>query len=105
MNDALSAIESHRTEIAALCARFGVQRLELFGSALTGSFDPLHSDLDFLVEFEGNTRITPFEQYFGLKEALESLLSRPVDLVMAGASSNPYFLKSLDASRRLVYAA
>lgn len=106
MNAAIeSAIESCRMDIAEVCTRFGVLRLELFGSAATGSFDPQRSDLDFLVEFDQDNRITPFEKYFGLKEALESLFSRPVDLVMAGASSNPHFQKSVDASRRLVYAA
>ena len=49
-------IESHRAEIAQLCARFGVHRLELFGSAATGAFDPARSDVDFLVEFDAGRR-------------------------------------------------
>lgn len=98
-------IESRRAEIAAICARLHVGRLELFGSATSDAFDAERSDLDFLVEFAPTDRITPFEQYFGLKEELEQLFGRPVDLVMAGASENPYFLKSVNASRRLLYAA
>ena len=47
----------------------------------------------------------PLEQYFGLKEELESLFGRPVDLVESGASSNRYFLESVNKSRRLLYAA
>ena len=100
-----SEIESHRAEIAKLCAHFGVRRLELFGSAATGAFDPAHSDVDFLVEFDRGRRIGALEQYFGLKEALEAVLGRPVDLVEDGASSNRYFLESMNKSRRLLYAA
>lgn len=98
-------IEPHRAEISALCARYGVRRLELFGSAVTGAFDPARSDFDFLVKFDLGAPIDPLKQYFGFKDALEAMLSRPVDLVEDGASSNPYFLKSMNKSRRLLYAA
>lgn len=98
-------IETRRAEIAKVCARFAVLRLDLFGSAASGSFDPQRSDLDFVVDFAPSDRMTPFEQYFGLKEELERLFGRPVDLVEEGASSNPYFLKSVNQSRRLLYAA
>ena len=46
-----------------------------------------------------------FGQYFGLKEALEAVFGRPVDLVEDGASPNRYFLESMNKSRRLLYAA
>ena len=98
-------IESHRAEIAEICARFGVRRLELFGSAATGAFDAARSDLDFMVEFDAARPLRPLEQYFGLKEELEILFERPVDLVEAGASTNRYFLESVNKSRRLLYAA
>ncbi len=100
-----SLIEEHRREIAEICARFDVRKLEVFGSAATGAFDPARSDVDFLVEFGDAHGMGAFEQYFGLKEALEALLARPVDLVEAGAPSNPYFLESVERSRRLLYAA
>jgi predicted nucleotidyltransferase len=98
-------IESKRAQIAAICARFGVRRLELFGSAATGAFDAARSDLDFLVDFDVDRHPDRFEQYFGMKEALEALFGRPVDLVEEGASTNRYFLESLNRSRRLLYAA
>mgnify|MGYP001615623975 CR=1 FL=1 len=98
-------IEARRLDVARLCAQFGVRRLELFGSAVKGGFDAARSDLDFLIEFNASPRLTPFEQYFGMKESLEALFGRTVDLVMAGASQNPYFLKSLNESRSLLYAA
>lgn len=98
-------IESHRADIDRVCARFAVRRLELFGSAATGVFDAARSDFDFLVEFDGARGMKPLDQYFGLKDALEAVLGRPVDLVEAGASSNRYFLESVNKSRRLLYAA
>jgi uncharacterized protein len=36
----------------ALCRRFHVRRLDVFGSAARGDFDPEHSDVDFIVEFD-----------------------------------------------------
>jgi predicted nucleotidyltransferase len=97
-------IDARRGEIARLCAQFAVRRLELFGSASAGAFDPARSDLDFLVEFDSAPGITPFEQYFGLKESLEALFRRAADLVMAGAPQNPYFLSNMNKGRRLLYA-
>src|SRR5437016_7919755 len=70
-------IESHRGEIAAICARFRVRRLELFGSAATGAFDAARSDLDFLVDFDVDRHPDRFEQYFGMKEALEPCSDGP----------------------------
>ena len=90
--------------LADLCRRYAVRRLELFGSAASGAFDPQRSDFDFIVEFDGSPR-SLFDDYFGLKEGLESVYGRPVDLVMAGAMRNPYFIKSVNETRRLVYAA
>ena len=45
-------IARHRDELEKLCRRYQVWRLELFGSAASGEFDPNTSDLDFLVMFE-----------------------------------------------------
>jgi predicted nucleotidyltransferase len=75
-------IDEKRDAVAALCRRYGVARLEVFGSAARGSdFDPKRSDFDFLVEFESRSELPPLEQFFGFAEALEELLGRPVDLV------------------------
>jgi uncharacterized protein len=98
-------IESHREELQALCRRFHVRRLDIFGSAARGDFDPEHSDIDFLVEFDRSAPQHPFDAYFGLKEALEHLFGHPVDLIEAGAVRNPYLKASIEQSRENVYAA
>jgi len=99
------SIESKRDEIIALCERFGVVRLDLFGSATTDAFDEARSDADFYVEFRGGEGFDHFGAYFGLKEELEALLGRHVDLVMSRSLENPYFRESLESTREPVYAA
>ena len=101
----IDVIDKHREQIAALCERFGVRRLEVFGSAASGSFDPERSDVDFLLDFGAGYDPTLFARYFDLKEALEKLLGRNVDLVMLGALKNPYFIESVNRTRKPVYAA
>src|SRR5690348_7715857 len=97
-------IESHREELEALCRRFYVRRLDLFGSAARSDFDPEHSDVDFLVEFDREPpKALALHTYFGLKEALEGLLGRPVDLVEPSAVRNPYLKASIDVSREPVF--
>src|SRR5262249_18085240 len=74
-------VEQHRDQIAALCVKYKVLRLELFGSAARGDADAAHSDFDFFVEFEDLGWQGSFKRYMGLKLDLEDLLERPVDLV------------------------
>jgi hypothetical protein len=101
----IEEIDLHHEELRELCRRFHVRRLDLFGSAARGDFDPEHSDFDFLVEFDRSARQHPFDAYFGLKEELEALLGRKVDLVEASAVRNPYLKASIEQSRENVYAA
>ena len=75
----IADIASHREELAALCRRFHVRRLDVFGSAARGDFDPARSDLDFLVEFAAEEN--DLADFLDFKEALEALLARRVDLV------------------------
>src|SRR5258708_39052450 len=93
-------IEQRLPELESLCRRFYVRRLELFGSAARDDFDPARSDLDFLVEFEReHPEALSLDTYFGLKEALEALFERRVDLVEPGAVRNPYLKMSIEQSR------
>lgn len=83
------AIAQHRSGISAICQRYRVSRLEVFGSvARAHDFDPEHSDADFLVEFAPDVK-PGLDTFFGTKAALEVLLGRGVDLVELGAVRNP----------------
>ena len=100
-----AAIADKKDELAELCRRYGVSRLEVFGSAARGvDFDPETSDADFLVEFLPASELAPLDQYFDFADALRRPLDRPVDLVESGAIDNPYLRAAIDRSRELVYA-
>jgi predicted nucleotidyltransferase len=98
-------IDSRRLQLAEICRRFQVRRLDLFGSAASGEFDPHRSDIDFVVDFDPAGDDDLFHRYFGLNQALEELFGRKVDLVMVGAMKNPYFIESVNRTRQPVYAA
>lgn len=96
-------IADNGIEIAALCRKLGVVRLDIFGSAGQGDLGP-ESDVDVLVRFD-RTRGGLFARYFDLKEGLEVLFRRPVDLVVEEAIKNPYFRQAVERTRKNVFAA
>lgn len=98
-------IETKRAELAQLCAQYRVRRLELFGSATDERFEPDTSDLDFLVEFQELSPREHANAFFGLMEELQQIFGRPVDLVERRAIRNPYFLRAVEQTRMLLYAA
>ena len=99
-------IAEKKEELAELCHRHGVVRLEVFGSAARGTdFDPQTSDADFLVEFRLDGDRAPLQQYLDFAEALRQALGRSVDLVESDAIRNPYLRVAIDRSCELVYAS
>jgi predicted nucleotidyltransferase len=98
-------IGKSRDALAEICRRHRVKRLQLFGSTAAGHDRPDDSDLDFLVEFESVPEGEYADTYFGLREALEHLYGRPVDLVVDSAIRNPYFRESVERTKTLLYAA
>ncbi len=99
----ISLIEQNRDALAELCRQFRVERLELFGSAAKGTFQPDSSDIDFLVTFADVQPGTYADRYLGLLLALEGLFQRGVDLVTERSIRNPYFRRAVNATRQLVY--
>lgn len=99
----LQVIE-HKTAIEAACRLHRATRLDLFGSAAAGNFDPSRSDFDFLVEFESGNPGEMADRYLGLLIDLEAILGGPVDLVLRSSIRNPYFLESVDSTRSLLFA-
>jgi len=99
-----TAVPLDPAAIARACERYGVVRLRVFGSVLTDRFDPISSDVDFLVDFAPGRGSLLHDQY-GLKTELERVVGRPVDLIEASAVSNPYFAKTVFATAQDVYAA
>ena len=89
--------------IVDLCQTFQVERLDLFGSITGNTFGP-DSDVDVLVTFSPPAD-NLFHRYFALKESLEQLFGREIDLITSNSLSNPYFKASVEASRVNVYSA
>ena len=81
-----------------------MQRLDLFGSARGGSFDPSTSDIDLLVDF-APVETGALNQYMGLHKRLEELLGRKVDLIERKAVKNPYFILAVRDDRERLDAA
>jgi predicted nucleotidyltransferase len=95
-------VESRRAELARICAELGVRRLELFGSG-TRSASP--RDLDFLVDLGERPPGDYAAAYFALRERLEALFARPIDLVTPAGLANPYFRQRVEQEKTLLYAA
>jgi predicted nucleotidyltransferase len=98
-------MERNLEEIVRLCRQYRVRRLAVFGSILRADFDPQRSDADFLVDFEPAPVVVRMQNYLALREALATLLSRPVDLIEDGAIRNPYVLQNVAEQAQVLYAA
>ena len=98
-------VERKLDDLARLCEKFRVKRLDLFGSATTDLFDPQTSDLDFLVSLQEMDFGEYADAYFGLLKGLQELFDRHIDLVMESAIKNPYFRQDVEATRMPLYAA
>lgn len=98
-------IEAHRQEIEALCQRYNVNRLEVFGSLLRDDFNAATSDADLIVDFQRQPQGEELQQYFGFKEELEHVLGRHVDLIELRAMGNTRLKRIIERTKVPVYAA
>jgi len=67
-------------------------------------FDPIGSDVDFLVEYIPPIEPGLFDRHFGLVVALETLLDRHVHLVERAALRNPRIRAAMEADAQPLYA-
>lgn len=98
----MSIIDQNIDIIRKLCEQHHVSQLAIFGSVLTDKFDK-NSDIDLLVDFSNIDLPNYADNYFSLKQALEKIFRRQVDLLENKAIKNPYLRQSIDASKRLLY--
>ena len=89
--------------LSAFCRKWRVRELSLFGSALRDDFGP-QSDVDILVTFESGVRLE-LSDFLEMKEELETLYGRPVDLVEKETIRNPWRRYEILKTRRVIYAA
>jgi uncharacterized protein len=98
----MKLIERNIDKIRELCSKHKVRKLFVFGSVLTDKFKK-DSDIDLIVDFQGVDLYEYADNYFDLKESLENLFKRDVDLLEDKAIKNPYLRKSIDSSKHLIY--
>jgi hypothetical protein len=98
----MNRIEKYTADIIKLCKNHNVKSLYAFGSVLTDDFNK-ESDIDLIVDFT-NVEVEDYaDNYFDLKFSLQDILKRPIDLLEEKALKNPYFKKSVNRQRQLVY--
>ena len=93
-------VEQFRNRVQAVCRELSLRRLDLIGSAVRDDFSE-KSDIDVLVTFASDERL--FERYFSLKERLEEIFNRKVDVIEERAIKNPYFKQAIEKNRIRIY--
>ena len=95
-------LQAYKTNVIDLCEKHNVDHLYLFGSAVSGNFNAA-SDVDFLVLFRQMDLHNYFSNYSDLKQQLEILFKRKVDLLEEQTIKNPVLKKSIERTKVLVY--
>jgi len=98
----MNVIDQNIGIIRDLCSKHKVSRLFVFGSVLTKKFKK-SSDIDLLVDFKDVDLYSYADNYFDLKDALEKIFKRNIDLLEDKAIKNPYLRLSIDSSKQLIY--
>ena len=92
----------NKQQISDLCIQHKVLRLYLFGSFAKNKATK-NSDIDFLVTFNDVDLYEYFDNYLRLKEELEKLYNRKVDLVEEQTVKNPFLVENINQSKILIY--
>ncbi len=98
----MKMIELNMNRIVALCKKYKVNRLFVFGSVLTDKFNG-ESDVDMIVDFKKEEVGDYFDNYFDFKYSLQDLFGRDVDLIEEQSIKNPYFKSNVESTRQLIY--
>jgi predicted nucleotidyltransferase len=100
----IDLIANNLEAIRELCRTHGIERLDLFGSAATGTFDVTSSDIDFVVEmgrFDPDVDL----RYLDLILELEQLLGYRVQMITEPSITRDYFRRAIDVQRVTLYDA
>lgn len=98
----MNIVDANRDNLIELCEKHKVKELYLFGSILTDKFNA-SSDIDMLIQFNKINLLDYFDNYMELKEELEALFHRPVDLLENQAIKNPIVRMIIERDKQLVY--
>ena len=98
----MGIVDKNIEDLKMLCTMYNVEKMYLFGSALNSNFNK-KSDIDLLVKFKSFDLSKYFDNYMDLKERLEKLFGRKVDLVEEQTLRNPILINSINKSKELIY--
>ncbi|HNY38736.1 MAG TPA: nucleotidyltransferase domain-containing protein [Bryobacteraceae bacterium] len=98
-------LESHQAVLVELCRKFGVDRLDVFGSAARGDFEPGRSDVDLVVRFAQAGERGYADRYLQFAEAVEAALGCRIDLLTERSLRNPILIEQIAKDRLNLYAA
>ncbi len=98
-------LENKKDDLRSICKEMKVQSLYAFGSVVTERFSDT-SDIDFLISFRENLSVEEYtENYFALHYKLKDLFQRNIDLLTERTLSNPFFIESINETKKLIYEA
>lgn len=98
----MNLIEQNKAIINQLCTQHNVKSMYAFGSVLTNQFNA-NSDVDLLVRFNDFDVGKYFINYTSLKESLENILQKKVDLIEEQTLKNPILIRSINNNKQLIY--
>ena len=96
-------IQISEEAIASFCQRWKITEFALFGSILRDDFRQ-DSDVDVLVSFAPDAKWSLWD-IIAIKEELETLFGREVDLVEKVALKNPFRRYEILSTKQVIYAA
>lgn len=100
----MTLILDHIDQIKDACARNRVKTLFAFGSVTKGKFNA-DSDVDLVVDIDESDPFSYTDNYFNLKEQLEKIFDRQVDLLEQKAIKNSFLKAEIDHTKVLIYTA
>ncbi len=96
-------ILNQKDKIIAICLKYKVSKLYVFGSVSKGTFNPNKSDVDLIVELEPMDPVAKGEALLNLWNEMENLFARKVDLITMQKIKNPFLKEDIDISKKLIY--
>ena len=97
-------IGNNISTLKKLCEHYDIKTMYVFGSVCTENFNE-NSDVDILISFKEISIEKYTDNYFKIHEQLEQLFKRKVDLITENSLSNPFFIKKVEETKQLLYAA
>ncbi len=96
-------IENNKASIIELCKKHGVRELFVFGSAVRNDYSS-NSDIDFLVSYyESIDALAAFDSFLEMKNSLQEMLQREVDLIDSASIDNKYLRHFINQEKRIIY--